>query len=831
MKQPIIINYKNTDSLFDLNLIPYSGPIITAVQAMAKAYHKASDVLQPVTEINIVIQRLLEQWKSPELKLDQSLLLGEIIDTLIEQSPDEQCLQSMRKNKSDILQSILTLVEIGIRANILPERSIEEHRFKYIYNEFCQTSASGVLSVESEWNTWNNPEIFKEKLAKALGASYMHALYFQGFYYITPLQGRIIDAACNLNIPVYYLNNYDEQQPEIFQIWHDNPRFKNLSKYKIPDTALAKNQLSFYLTDQKQSIPVSSPKILEFKDNFSFIKNIILNKNEEMAFYAPTSKDIKNLFDAFFPAQEEKRHLLSYPIGKYLLTIYKMWDSQKKQLIFQPEQLRLCISTGWAGKTYSDCSALLSSYDKLALFFEDCKTIVEWRDRANYLRDIYSNILSIFPASNNCWKNMMNQPLKLYSPFSIDLTELEQVLSTLESIAEDAELIFKGRSKINLVEHFSALDDLLRRKENGAVILKKEQDIVHGLLHKLKNRQSNIKSCSASQLSEAMNFFLNGTLNYEDENLWHTDAVRGLSDIEATPFLHPGKKIMLCYCDAEHLPGKPKQYSWPLSKEYFKHLGKVCNSTATRIEDYKYYMKSTRLSNRYLFALSMKLPELTASWISEHQGKFLTISPYLMVLVNKYKLKIVKSDDNMLPITKTNTESKIMTFRLPVLNDTMFPYNKYPAEVAWNTDWCPLSSWRNLYDFILSPKIYYQDRFHLDFYLTALTAVLHKLTNRNISEIAQFIFNIIPTINQAEQSEIISFAERAPNIEPWQTDKQDFCGEIYQVARLYLKYLPLNKAYNYIKNAGIPYDNKHKTDACIYCPHCNYCQGKVILYE
>ena len=107
--QPVIINYKNTESLFDLDKLRYSGPIITAVQSMAKAYRQASDVLQPVLEMNIVIQRLLKSWKSPELRLEQSLVVGKIIDSLIEKYPKEKSLLTLRGNQSDILKSMLVL--------------------------------------------------------------------------------------------------------------------------------------------------------------------------------------------------------------------------------------------------------------------------------------------------------------------------------------------------------------------------------------------------------------------------------------------------------------------------------------------------------------------------------------------------------------------------------------------------------------------------------------------------------------------------------------------------------------------------------------------------
>lgn len=824
--QPVIINYKNTESLFDLDKLRYSGPIITAVQSMAKAYRQASDVLQPVLEMNIVIQRLLKSWKSPELRLEQSLVVGKIIDSLIEKYPKEKSLLTLRGNQSDILKSMLVLTEIGVSADVLPDSNVEQHWFKVVYDMFIKDESSGVQAVEAEWDSWNTPETFAEKLKKELNVPRLNAIYLQGFYYITPLQQRIIKAMCNLDVPIYYLNNCDEKHLDVYQVWHDNPEFKGLDKYQLPETDSDENLFCKFYDAEESLVPASQKlRIIEFKDIFSLVKYILKHQNEKIAFYSPMSKDLKNIFEVFFPVQEEKRHLLSYPIGQYLLSLYEMWDNDEGKVVFRPEHLRKCLSTGWAGAKHADGQSVLALYDKLFLYFEDCLYINEWRDRASQLRTVYVKILPLFDADRSKWNDIFAQPLKLYAPFSASPEEIDNVLEALENIIKDAELLFKNNRTIKLLEHFSDLANLLQRKESGSVIYEGEQEVVRGLVHRLKSMRSRIGTCTARQLSEAMRFFLGGNMDSEAEDTWQPETVRGLSDIEAATFLHKKAEITLCCCDATHLPGGPNPYSWPLSAEYFNNIKTLRSIVAERVNDYRYYMESTRLSDRYLFALAMRLPKLTASWVSEQQGKFLSASPYLTVLADITGIKKEQGADNMLAENETSQLDDVSLCK-PILRESAFPNSTYPSEVVWNEDWCPVPEWRNLYDFILSSKVTYRGRFHLDYYLTALTAVLANQTGRSIEEVSGFVFNIVPTLDQAEREEIISFAKRLPGITPIMKDGKMFDGKEYQMARLYLKYLPVSKADAYSRKNTMPYDSKHKDEVCILCPHKDYCKGR-----
>lgn len=828
MSKPIIINYRDTASLFDLKIIPYAGPVITATQAMAQAFRRCSDVLEPIMEMNILIQRLMETWKAPGLKLEQSLLLGDILDTFLENHAEEKRFRAFRRNQSEILKSFLVLTEAGVSASALPEATVEAESFKLMYHEFVESSASGVSEVQELWQSWQKPEKFLNDLKTALHTPRVQAVYLQGFYYMTPLQDRIIEAICRLNIPVYFLNNLEEN--ESGAIWLNNPRFQHLESYRLPEKKAAPSwKAEFFEGGGSRKPAENTIGIIEFKDTFSLVRCIMDKERGRTAFYSPMSKDLKDIFEAFFPATDDKRHLLSYPVGQYLMSLYEMWDTEEGILSFKPELLRKCVASGWAGETFQSDHDLLTVYDKLAIYFEDCLTLKEWHDRAEKLMAVYQEVIPHFTSEGDFFREQMEQPLKLYAPFSCNTEDVKRVLAMLERITDDAVLLFKGSRRIRLEEHFKALSKLLEGKSRGALLLSSEQKVVQDLLKRLAMRPSRIKTCSARQLSEAMHFFLGGELDMleetGDEAGWAQDTVRGLSDIEAARFLHPDCEIMLCCCDAQHLPGQPKPYSWPLSSEMLRSLTGLEPETANRIDDYCYYMDTTRMSDRYLFSLAMHQPALNLSWVSQHQGKVLASSPYLTILSDIYGQEIKVWSDNMLSKHGQTVEKTVPEFSMPRLDQTAFDGGNLPAEAEWNEDWCPNALWRDLYDFILGAQPSYQDRFSVDFYLTALITVLSRLTGETVDSTAKYVFEIVPVLDQAERSEVLGFASRAYNkVLPEQNDKKKFEGKIYQAARLYLKYLPVSSAHDYLTGKTSPKDDK----GCMLCPHKLYCRRRVM---
>lgn len=810
---------------------------------MAKVYRNATSIVEPITEINILIRRLLPDWKDPERGLEQSIVLGGLIDDLIDKHPQEPQLIAMRKNQSDILKSMLVLVEIGIPAQRLPANSQEEIWFRQLYQRFWEADASEVSSVCMIWEKWENPEYFKADLSKAFGVEDLraaHAIYLQGFYYLTPLQDRIIEAMCGLDIPIYFLNQDDPSHPEAFAIWRCNPHFQKMKAYWLPEKNTAASGCDLYHSDQKTSTS-AHPQIWKFRDTFSLVKCIVEKMAHGATFYSPMSKDLKDIFETFFPPKDEKKHMMSYPVGQYLMSLYKMWDSEAQELVFTPELLRCCIASGWAGETFHQDQGLLEVFDRALPFFQNCRSSAEWDTQIEKLLSIYDKVLPLFCDGNvDAWTMRKKNPLSFYAPFSLRREQVVALSDMLHRMMNDAELLFRGSRKIRLEAHFKSLARMLRNKADGSKLYQEEQKVVADLLKRLQMRPSRIKTCSARQLSEAMRFFLGGKLEDEEKTL-ASDVVRGLSDIESAQFLHPDNEIMICCCDAVHLPGQPKPYSWPLSSERVKAFSGADAKSDVRLKDYVYFMESTRMSDRYLFYLASKLPSLTLSWIAEQDGKILAPSVYLTVLSRQEGGKIQAWNDNLLlEESSASQEYAPSRFRLAEFTTESFGNNP-TTEWNWDEECCSHPEWRRFYDFVLSEPHVYRSEFQISFYLPALITVLQSASkskdprkNVNFKDVAEHVFNLCPVRDEVMRSEILGFANKTRKVHRSYIMKSDVAekyGKRYPLARLFLEYLPFSHTgYRLESKEGRELSaadqSQMENQPCYYCPYGWNCIGR-----
>ena len=151
MSQPVIIKYKHAQSLVN-GAIAYNGLVITANRQMAEAFRK-NGVNTQVMEVNMVMRVLLPDWYESTRKLEQFILLDDIIRAMEAESKDaglENTFRAMYNNKSDLIASISALLEIGAEPAMLPAESMEQKLFRRIYQDFIVDGRSGVENLQKK---------------------------------------------------------------------------------------------------------------------------------------------------------------------------------------------------------------------------------------------------------------------------------------------------------------------------------------------------------------------------------------------------------------------------------------------------------------------------------------------------------------------------------------------------------------------------------------------------------------------------------------------------------------------------------------------------------
>lgn len=815
MNEPIILQYKDPQSLLDGRLY-YAGPVLTAQKRMAQLYrenhHWAYD-------INSVLEELLPDWYSRMRLLQQYLLTSQLIDEE-KSNYSATLINSFSHNRSDLIKSFRTLAEIGIPAEQLNCELDEQGLFKRLYQKFSLSEASGVELLYQKLALWKKSEFFslilkEKKIGDFSPIGKPKALYFQGFYYIRPMQNRLIQAIRDLGIKVYFLNAFDEKHSLQYEIWSKNPHFSKNWEVR--------------LIDSEKAVSYHDPNLRQYEDLFSMVRDLRKVDNKIHVF-APLDKNAREIFETFFPKDTQKSRLLSYPIGRYLWGLYSMWDERTQNIVLNNDIVAQCLSTGWANEQYCSNTEVLRTFQRVREYFSDCKTLDDWEDRSSHLTEVTQNILPLFKTSDETsdetnfdkrWLSAVSSPFVTISAFNVPYSDLEALIKTLRQMIADAQYLFNiENEKIKIVEHFKRLKSMLNNKTNKVHVIEEEKEILAKLLSRLSTNPD-IEECPVIHLADAMVFFLGGKRNETQIDLSEEEylsEISGITELEAS-LLKPDYPILLCYCDANTLPGKPRELSWPLTPQYFSKL-ELEKDTQQRLSDYLYFINSSLLSNRYLFHIAHSHPNLTVSWVSNQSDKIVPPSIYVK-LENSYPKSVQYIQGLLLDDTNAEGVEPIMTDveLQKKLDEYLQSKPELPLEVKSAQKICPRKNLKVLFDYFVANKPEFCSAFHMRFLFSILISIIADHQGCSTEQAAREVFSLYPSFAESEKQEMLEFAgfNKKKLINQFGKEALNFGNNI---KRLYLHYLNISKVNQLLCNdSGIQLTK----DSCIYCPHSSIC--------
>lgn len=821
---PIVLQYRSPETLVD-GTIHYGGLIVPAQQMMVTAYarHHAGRVCA----VNALLESLLPNWYAHMTHLEQHLLVSEYLDHLSTAHYPAKTLQAFRKNRADLVRSLRMFAEIGIDPKILPARDEEEKLFSRLYKRFVTDPRSGVSQLLSDLEQWESPEEFEELLSQCepvegrgpLGR--IPALYFQGFIYVRPMQLRLMKAAERLDIPVYHLRAFDPEVPEAYEIWETNPFYADLKNARLVGNS-----------DAETTRPRGPRPTLRFVDPFSLARYIEGAKG--LRLIAPMNDTVRDLLETFIEPEHVKEKLLAYPIGRYLMSLYGMWNERRNALDIVPGELKKCLATGWAEEEGAANGTALSAYEKTADYFADCRTADDWRRRAALLKETTEFFSRTFRPDREealdedvrRWHRLAANPFATFGAFSITPAELEHLAASIECLVNDAQMLFgNGDGQIDLKRHFKRLCKMLADRAARVCVAHEEQRIVDVLLERLEAPPVNVSDCAPSHLAEAMTFFLGGKEMFDDAS---QDAPVGgvfsLADAEGAVLAWKGQPVLLCCADASSLPGKALRYSWPLSGEYLRGLP-LRGEGALRLAAQVHYVENTGLSGRYLFHVLQNHSDLTFSWIAAFANKILPPSTYLLQFGDMKKVleisRFLHEDggaSKYLPPAEEEVISTAMDKGLPAPG-------RLPLEVRAALAACPYGRTQLWYDYFLSERPVFSDKFQRDFLIPQfLGALAYVNGQRNIDAVAREFWSIYPAITEVERANFLGIAYgklKKMRSRAEQMDRID-CGA--PALRLVLRYPHADDAFDVLNPGENESDEEDRLEICRYCPHHSCCR-------
>lgn len=774
---------------------PFQGPIVTAYTATAKVLD--GKIPAHVLSFNSLLSPLLGKWMDSSFYFKQLIQVYQSIGGASRNASPE-VRKALYSHASDILRIIREFVVIGVLPKDLPYGNEELKFFKKIYESFRSHSAlySDLDFMLRQWE--KHPERFKEKLIEVHpGFFEAKAVYFQGFYYLKPIQDRIIQLFQHAGMDVFFFMHRPETETDLqynfTKIWTKNEFYRRHT-----------NAFPIQCGECKRLpiLPVNYKLQLEqkkFTDIFSFV-DYINSQKQKTAVFCPVCKKTEDMVDTFFRGKPLKKKLLSYPLGQYIYTLYHMGRNNDDYI--ELSDMRECIASGWADKWTPNC---LDAFDHLQYFFKDCKTVEEWGSR---IKELGHRTDALWPYSEDYVQ---------YVYFRSHPLEAMKLFICMTNILMDFLKLFTAKDlSASLLALRTMIEDRIKKKKPQGL----DASIAQELLNRIKQVPPDLKTKDHMVINKAAAFILGGeSREYEDPdgNYIH-DAESAnpnvsfytIPEVEAAQLMDKDTKCIMAFCDSDHMPGSGDSYPWPINHDVMEHILRFAkNEMIERLAyDYMYYKDCMASANRYSFFLAYQAPlreqitfdyhkgpvvimerdsapSMEFTWIESDGGKELAPSPYLLLAKEGKKMQ---SPEERAP--KTNAD---------LYYDYDYKVPRMQGEIPQSLNYLPYSCpTRYLYGWKFGQHWDYTDGFLISHYISSLFKSVFMDDNGTGDKYS----------DSRKQDKIFTFFNMLTQVE------KDNCFRFY----------PRN-AYPFhpTKNLSVLHRDKPPKDKCLYCPYKKVC--------
>lgn len=570
-----------------------------------------------LSTVRKLVGTMFNEWSNTSTYIKQYAFIDQLITNYsINSFKSEKIKRSLSFNKSNILDSIRTLFELGIlEENIITEKLSEEQKYLIdLYKEIIKTDKENLFKLKSEFDENEIEKILKEALEsenenkddehkRNLDFETFDTVIFHGIHQFDPLMLRTIEAIAKYK-KVVFLFNYQKQYQNIYQTWFDiyscfdasiNVQCNNEFKPSpILSTSYAGNKLADNIASvvegNYKNLDMDLPKIniTEF-DNMTEFANYVAGIYEDAEekfkvdenrksrsvlsymteqFYAANS-DVNDILKVYFPEQFGEKNFLSFPLGHFFLSITNMWDEKENEMII--ENFNDVIECFTAGVIKEEIPG------ELASIFNKIKELIP---RENKIKDII-DVLENFRKQKERIVNKNNEEkLRAYKKlvyFNVKSEEVDKIIKALQELDEISKFFYEDfeNNKNNFKDFYKKVREFLEKKITIPENLDSNfKDIVLRLSSRLEDVENKIDiSGSFNCLKETMNYYLQQT---EEEKANSADwIVRQFEQIDGD-ILNSNKQNseqvyhFACLSDSFMNVQTEDEFSWPLDKHFFE---------------------------------------------------------------------------------------------------------------------------------------------------------------------------------------------------------------------------------------------------------------------
>ncbi len=511
----------------------------------------------------------------------------------------------------------------------------------------------------------------------------LDAIVVHGIHQFSPVQLRLILSMEKMGITIIFLFNYQKKFSKIYSSWNDiygcfeTPIHHDtvIKEYKLPTMQNPSNALACALgnlcEDQRvggsQSLRKWSDlykkiELLEFAniteyahfvsnhfDNairrYSESRSVMQRGNnvwsnagvlwflDEQVYTA--NRDVHKLLKIYYPEYAKDRHFLSYPIGQFFSSIYRLWDYERGQISIDIGAIKECLSSNILRAAPGE--ELLRTFYTIQILFEHISTFDEFK------KEIAENYAHNYDAVSKAPGSSVVSELKslsIYNKYIAPKKDIQALIQAIVEINEIATYLFSidntREDYINFGKHFHNLEEFLKQRE---LDLANEQE--RALINALQLRLDHIKPEKTSfsgtfhDLKEGLHYYLK---QKDDDDQGVDWIVKNFEQIDGdilqskAQFEREQHKVyhFACVSDRDMNMTVNDQLPWPLTDEYIR----VAYSPID-LQFQVYYTaigeRSSFLRYALFYGLCYNCCETRLSYVKQYDNE--TTEPYALLAI------------------------------------------------------------------------------------------------------------------------------------------------------------------------------------------------------
>ena len=541
---------------------------------------------------------------------------------------------------------------------------------------------------------------------------YYNTIIIHGVHQITPIQYFLFNKLTSIGIQVVFLINYANNLPSVYKTWEEVYRWCDVGfEYAAPLDLTHGNIIGKNIADLLEGKPSSSLqrdiKLKKFDNLSSFTdhevgETFIASKrnllNMKTQYYAVKGDQCNEILQMYFPEQFKQKPFLSYPIGQFILGLYRMWDQQEQRLKIDKVALAECVVSNVFGAN----QRLLETLQKTEVAFSDIDSYADYMARIDLIEHIQDEI--DFGKLKD-WTG-----LKKISFINISKEELEELRNYVDFIREITDKIFRNLPEsVDFLKHYRKLLEIVLSPEvTKGTLSKAESDLIAEISKRLGNENDSVTG-HPQDVKDALAFFLSGrkksiTSNWIVRDFEQIDGAALLSSSEEHASTTKAEAYQFCLLSNEHMTrGNNADLPWPITTEMFYQYQRAREAVSVIV----ICQQERRNLLRYLlfYGSFFSRVAIEFSYLNEEGGE--TQSPYY--LFSALGLKFDPYEENVKHAFTLSPPEHGTRFALSALTD----------EERELFAVCPF---KYLLNKVLGASIEYSSEFHIKYYLSFVLA-------------------------------------------------------------------------------------------------------------